>query len=48
MFKLLAAIIVLAMVSFVIFVSVWLRTDAGRDFKKRRESEKRRNERKEH
>jgi len=46
MFKLLAAIIAIAMVSFVIIVSVWLRTDAGRDFKKRLEAEKRQNERK--
>ena len=34
------------MVSFVIIVSVWLRTAAGRGFKKRLESEKRQNERK--
>ena len=47
MFKLLAAIIALAMVSFVIFVSVWLRTDQGRDFKKWLESEKQKNEKKE-
>lgn len=35
------------MVSFVIFVSVWLRTDQGRDFKKWLESEKQKNEKKE-
>jgi len=35
------------MVSFVIIVSMWLRTDAGRSFKKRLDSEKKQNERKE-
>ena len=47
LFKLLAAIIVLAIVSFIIFVSVWLKSDQGRDFKKWLESEKKQNERKE-
>ena len=40
-YKILAGLLILAMVGIVVAVSLWFRTDAGRKFKKRREIERR-------
>ena len=40
-YKILAVLLVLAIVGVIIAVSVWFKTEAGREFKKRRELERR-------
>ena len=40
-YKILAGLVVLAIVGIIVAVSLWFKTDAGREFKQRREIERR-------